>query len=206
MTTGDFKGGGVYYTAGNFGKLFYFIKNLWNFGEIELPIQKCRSRLQGCVDPLLTVGTTRRVPRVGNKDDRQTAAAGQHWMGVHRLSSLLSDLLFTTTGLFNKKSRAISSNWVTIHYSTGFISCPQIHFKWFIKIYSNIHVAYGLSIHKRRRMTRLWFWIHICTYSNINWWMFRKWSTSHLKIKTPMYKHDLCLPKQMWCTKESSNQ
>ena len=52
------------------------------------------------VDPLLTVGTARRVPRVGNTDDRQTAAAGQHWKGVdplkHGLSSLLSDLTFTT--------------------------------------------------------------------------------------------------------------
>ena len=47
------------------------------------------------VDPLRTVGTARRVPHVGNTDDRQTAAAGQHWTGVHRLSSLLSDLRFT---------------------------------------------------------------------------------------------------------------
>ena len=54
------------------------------------------------VDPLLTVGTARRVPRVGNTDDRKTAAAGQHWTGVkplkNRLSSLLSDLPFTTIG------------------------------------------------------------------------------------------------------------
>ena len=69
---------------------------------MEFPIQQCRSSLQGCVDPLLTLGTAWRVPRVGNTDDSQTVASGQHWMGVeplkHRLSSLLSDLHFTTKG------------------------------------------------------------------------------------------------------------
>ena len=68
---------------------------------MELPIHQCRSSLQMCVDPLLTVGTARRVPCVGNTDDRQTAAARQHWAGVeplkHRLRSLLSDLHFTTS-------------------------------------------------------------------------------------------------------------
>ena len=51
------------------------------------------------VDPLLIVGTARRVPRVDNTDGGQTAAAIQHWTGAlkHRLSSLLSDLLYTTT-------------------------------------------------------------------------------------------------------------
>ena len=41
------------------------------------------------VDPLLTVGTSRRVLRVNNTDDGQTAAAGQHWTGAlkHRLSA-----------------------------------------------------------------------------------------------------------------------
>ena len=41
------------------------------------------------VDPLITVGTARRVPRVDNTDDGQTAAAGQHWTGAlkHRLSA-----------------------------------------------------------------------------------------------------------------------
>ena len=68
--------------------------------RMELPIQKCRTSLQGCVDPLLTVGTARRVSQVDNTDDRHTAADRQHWMGVkplkHRLSSLLSDLPYTT--------------------------------------------------------------------------------------------------------------
>ena len=67
---------------------------------MELPIQQCRINLQGCVDPLLTVGTARRVLYVDNTDDRQTAVAGQHWTGEtlkHRLRSLLSDLLYTTT-------------------------------------------------------------------------------------------------------------
>ena len=63
---------------------------------MELPIRQCRSSLQGCVDPPLTVGTARRVPRVDITDDRQTAAAGQHWTGVEplkdRLISLLSDI------------------------------------------------------------------------------------------------------------------
>ena len=51
------------------------------------------------VDPRLTVGTARRVPHVDNMDERQTAAAGQNWTGEaikHGLSSLLSDLHFTT--------------------------------------------------------------------------------------------------------------
>ena len=41
------------------------------------------------VDPLLTVGTVRRVPRVNNMDEVQTAAAGQHWTGAlkHILSA-----------------------------------------------------------------------------------------------------------------------
>ena len=51
---------------------------------------------------LLTVGTARQVPRVCNTDDRQTGAARQHWTGVeplkHRLSSILSDLPYTTNG------------------------------------------------------------------------------------------------------------
>ena len=63
---------------------------------MELPIQQSRRSLQGSVGPIRTVGTAQRVPHVGNTDDRQTAAAGQHWTGVHRLSSLLSDLRFTT--------------------------------------------------------------------------------------------------------------
>ena len=66
---------------------------------MELPTQQCRSSLQGCVDPQITVGTTRRVPHVDNMDERQTAAAGQNWTGEaikHGLSSLLSDLHFTT--------------------------------------------------------------------------------------------------------------
>ena len=68
---------------------------------MELPIQKCRRSLQECADPLCTVGTGRRVPRVGNTDCRQTAAAGQHWTGLHRLSSLLSCLHFTTTKYYS---------------------------------------------------------------------------------------------------------
>ena len=57
---------------------------------MELQIQQCRSNLQGCVDPLLTVGTARRVPRVDNMDDGQTATSGQDWTGAlkHRLSAL----------------------------------------------------------------------------------------------------------------------
>ena len=31
------------------------------------------------IDPLLTVGTSRRVPRLVNTDKRQPAAAGHHW-------------------------------------------------------------------------------------------------------------------------------
>ena len=56
---------------------------------MELPIQQCRSNLQGCVNTLLTVGTARRFPRVNNTDEGQTAAAGQHWTGAlkHRLSA-----------------------------------------------------------------------------------------------------------------------
>ena len=69
---------------------------------MELPITQCRSSLQGCVDLLLTVGTARRVPRVGNTEDRYKAAARQHWTGVkplkHKLSSLLSDITFTSNG------------------------------------------------------------------------------------------------------------
>ena len=69
---------------------------------MELSIQKSRSSLQGCVNTLLTVGTARRVPCVDKTDDRQTAAARQHWAGKplkHRLSSLLRDLLYTTNGV-----------------------------------------------------------------------------------------------------------
>ena len=80
---------------------------------MELPIQKCHSSLQGRVDPRLTLGTARRVLRVDNKDDRQTAAAGQHWTGEprkHRLSSLLSDLSCTTI------------KWYSIRY----FHCPKI--------------------------------------------------------------------------------
>ena len=68
---------------------------------MELPIHQCRSNIEGCVDPLITVGTARKVPRVENTDDRQTAAAGHHWTGEplkHRLSSLLSSILYTTNG------------------------------------------------------------------------------------------------------------
>ena len=68
---------------------------------MELPIQQCRSSLQGCVDPLRTVGTERGVPRVGKTDERQTAVAGQHWTGIHRLSSLLIDLRFTTIQFYS---------------------------------------------------------------------------------------------------------
>ena len=67
---------------------------------MELPIHQCRSSLQGFVDPLLTIGTARRVPRVDNTDDRQIAAARKHWTGEplkHRIISLLSDILYTTT-------------------------------------------------------------------------------------------------------------
>ena len=68
---------------------------------MEFTIQQCLRSLQGCVDPLITVGTARQVPCLGNTDYRQKAATGQHWTGVerlkHRLSSLLSDLPFTTT-------------------------------------------------------------------------------------------------------------
>ena len=40
------------------------------------------------VDPLLTVVTARRVPRVNNTDEGQKARAIQHWTGAlkHRLS------------------------------------------------------------------------------------------------------------------------
>ena len=56
---------------------------------MELPIQQFRRNLQGCVDLLITAGTARRVPRVDNTDDGQTAADGQHWTGAlkHRLSA-----------------------------------------------------------------------------------------------------------------------
>ena len=66
---------------------------------MEFTIQQCRSYLQGCVDTLLIVGTAQWVPHVDNTDDRQIAAAGQNWTDAlkHRLSSLLSDLLYTTT-------------------------------------------------------------------------------------------------------------
>ena len=60
-----------------------------------------RVDVEDAVDPLLTVGTAWRVPRVDNTDDRQTSAAEQHWTGEplkHILSSLLSDLLYTTNG------------------------------------------------------------------------------------------------------------
>ena len=54
---------------------------------MELLIQQCRINLQGCVDPLLTVGTAHRVPCVNNTDEVQTAVARQNWTGAlkHRL-------------------------------------------------------------------------------------------------------------------------
>ena len=62
----------------------------------DLFAQKSNLQFNQPVDPLLTLGTVRRVPRIDNTDERQTATAGQHWTGVHplkhRLSSLLSDL------------------------------------------------------------------------------------------------------------------
>ena len=66
------------YTVVNFGKkIFYnFCLKFWE--RMELPIQQFRSRLQGCVDPLITVGTARRFPHVYNTYHGQTAAAGQH--------------------------------------------------------------------------------------------------------------------------------
>ena len=71
---------------------------------MELTIQQFRRNLQGCVDTLLNVGIARRVPHVDNTDDRQTAAAGHHWTGAikHILSSLLSDILYTTTWCYLK--------------------------------------------------------------------------------------------------------
>ena len=56
-------------------------------------VRKCRQNpllsSWAAVDPLLTVGTARRVPRVNNTDEGQTAAAGQRWTGAlkHRLSA-----------------------------------------------------------------------------------------------------------------------
>ena len=51
------------------------------------------------VDPLLSVGTARRVPRVENTDDKETAADGHNCTGAlkHIISSLLGDLFYTTT-------------------------------------------------------------------------------------------------------------
>ena len=96
------------YTVGNFGKILilYLLSKTWE--RMELPIKQCRSSLQGCVDPRLTVGTMWWVPRVDNTDDRQTAAAGQHWTGKplkHKLSSLLSDLCCTTIKCYSIEKR-----------------------------------------------------------------------------------------------------
>ena len=62
------------------------------------PIQQCRSSLQGCVDPLLTVGTLQRVPRIDNMDDSQTAAAGQHWTGIKPCVDNTDDRQTATAG------------------------------------------------------------------------------------------------------------
>ena len=35
-----------------------------------------------CVDPLLTVDTARRFPRIDNLDDKHTSMTGQHWTDV----------------------------------------------------------------------------------------------------------------------------
>ena len=72
------------------------------------------SGLVDIVDPRLTVGTARPVPCVDNTDNRQTAAAGQHWTGEplkHRLSSLLSYLCFTTIKCY---SIDISSDLISV--------------------------------------------------------------------------------------------
>ena len=65
-------GGGVNYTVGNFGILFIFnfITSFSNFGENGF--SSAAAVCKGVLIP-----TYRRVPRVGNTDDTQTAAAGQ---------------------------------------------------------------------------------------------------------------------------------
>ena len=51
---------------------------------------------------------------------------------------------------------SLSSNWTRIHYSSGFISYPSwIHLKWYFQHFRNIHVTFGLSIHKKGRNTIL---------------------------------------------------
>ena len=63
--------------------MYTLIKSL--YGSIPLS----NFMLYSIVDPLLTVSTARRVPRVNNTDEVQTAAAGQHWTDAvkHRLSA-----------------------------------------------------------------------------------------------------------------------
>ena len=63
---------------------------IWEFEDSPILwpiILTLRSMMTG--DPLLTVGTARRVPHVNNMDEGQTAAAGQHWTGTlkNRLSA-----------------------------------------------------------------------------------------------------------------------
>ena len=88
----------------------------------------------------------------------------------------------------NRNSKG--SNWMRIHYSDGFM----YYFLWIsllinITIQGNLHVAYGISIHKSGIFYRL-RWkdhmenfakIHIYTESKINCWISRRCNTGHLK-------------------------
>ena len=68
------------------------------------------------VDPLRTVGLAQRVLRVGNTDDRQTAAARQHWTGVHspRFTTIKCYSIYITNvrspPLFREKSEEASAH------------------------------------------------------------------------------------------------
>ena len=78
---------------------------------MELPIQQFRSNLQGFVDPLLTLDTSRCVPHVDTIDDRHTVAARQHWTDALKqiLKSLLSYLLYTSTWCYLTDTTQVSS-------------------------------------------------------------------------------------------------
>ena len=70
---------------------------------------------------------------------------------IKKCANLTAKLLIDS---YNQRS--LSSNFMSIRDIAVFISyLSWIHFKKVITVLRKIHIAYGLSIHKRGRMTRL---------------------------------------------------